>query len=108
MVKKPRYGLVQGNASREQGEESSGGKHHAGSTTSGTQMNDEGEEYIDLGKKKRATVRSFKNNVFLDIREYFGPDGDEKPGKKGITLTKEQWLVLKDHAASIDTLFSRK
>jgi hypothetical protein len=29
-------------------------------------------------------------NTFLDIREFYGVDGDEKPGKKGISLTIEQ------------------
>jgi hypothetical protein len=49
-----------------------------------------GEKYIDLGKKKRATVREFKGTVLLDIREYYGADDQEKPGKKGISLTLVQ------------------
>ena len=50
----------------------------------------DGEKYIDLGKKKRATVRSFKGTALVDIREFYGADGAEKPGKKGISLTLEQ------------------
>jgi len=65
-----------------------------------------GEKYIDLGKKKRATVREFKGAVFLDIREYYGADDQEKPGKKGISLTLEQWKVLSESASEIDQLFS--
>ncbi|KAK7472587.1 hypothetical protein VKT23_000700 [Stygiomarasmius scandens] len=65
----------------------------------------EGDKYIDLGKKKRATVRSFKGKVFLDIREFYGNDGDEKPGKKGISLSSEQWQTLKDGMSVIDDLF---
>jgi Transcriptional Coactivator p15 (PC4) len=53
-------------------------------------MTNTGEKYIDLGKKKRAAVREFKGAVFLDIREYYGADDQEKPGKKGISLTLEQ------------------
>jgi hypothetical protein len=49
-----------------------------------------GEKYIDLGKKKRATVREFKGTVLLDIREFYGAGDEEKPGKKGISLTLEQ------------------
>ncbi|PCH43594.1 PC4-domain-containing protein [Wolfiporia cocos MD-104 SS10] len=69
--------------------------------------NDEGEKYIDLGKKRRATVRSFKGTVFLDIREYYGAEGDEKPGKKGISLSLEQWQSLKNASDAIDTLFKK-
>lgn len=50
----------------------------------------DGDKYIDLGKKKRATVRSFKGMPLLDIREFYGQEGDEKPGKKGISLSLEQ------------------
>lgn len=55
----------------------------------------QGEKYLDLGKKKRATVRTFKGNTFVDIREFYaGPDGDEKPGKKGVSLGLEQVRFL--------------
>ncbi|THV05020.1 transcriptional coactivator p15, partial [Dendrothele bispora CBS 962.96] len=64
----------------------------------------DGEKYIDLGKKKRATVRSFKGNMLVDIREFYGDDGNEKPGKKGISLTMEQWETLKDSMSTIDDL----
>lgn len=50
----------------------------------------DGDKYIDLGKKKRATVRAFKGTVLLDIREFYEAGGEEKPGKKGISLTIEQ------------------
>lgn len=54
-------------------------------------LNDEdGEKYIDLGKKKRATVRSFKGTKYVDLREFYDAGGQEKPGKKGISLTVEQ------------------
>lgn len=65
------------------------GKERQGKTPS-VLTNSEGEKYIDLGKKKRATVRSFKGTPLLDIREFYGADGEEKPGKKGISLTLEQ------------------
>ncbi|KAF8499684.1 transcriptional Coactivator p15-domain-containing protein [Russula emetica] len=65
------------------------------------QMNSEGEMYADLGKKKRVTVRSFKGNTLVDIREYYGAEGDEKPGKKGISLTVEQWKSLMEVSGDI-------
>ncbi|KAF7783126.1 hypothetical protein Agabi119p4_2502 [Agaricus bisporus var. burnettii] len=66
----------------------------------------EGDKYIDLGKKKRATVRSFKDIPLLDIREFYGTGSEEKPGKKGISLTLEHWQVLKENSDTIDELFS--
>ena len=85
-------------------------------------MNSEGEKYINLGKKKRATVRSFKGIPLLDIREFYGADGQEKPGKKGISLTLDQvrhspfihliislffqWEALRESTSTIDQLFS--
>jgi len=60
-----------------------GGKPHI-------RTNAEGNKYIDLGKKRRAVVRSFKGMALLDIREYYGAEGEEKPGKKGISLQLEQ------------------
>jgi hypothetical protein len=31
-----------------------------------------------------------KGATLIDIREYYGAEGDEKPGKKGISLTVQQ------------------
>ncbi|KAF9268894.1 PC4-domain-containing protein [Marasmius fiardii PR-910] len=70
--------------------------------------NADGNSYIDLGKKKRATVRTFKNKPLVDIREFYGDNGDEKPGKKGISLTDEQWDVLKKSVPIIDRLFKEQ
>lgn len=52
--------------------------------------NKDGEKYIDLGKKKHATVRAFKGIPLLDVREFYDANGEEKPGKKGISLTLDQ------------------
>ncbi|KAL4073964.1 transcriptional Coactivator p15-domain-containing protein [Scleroderma yunnanense] len=95
-VKKPKIGAVEDN-----GESS----NHAEARIL---TNAEGEKYVDLGKKRRATVRTFKGKVFLDIREYFGPDDDEKPGKKGISLALEQWDILKSNISAIDSFFAEK
>jgi hypothetical protein len=75
--------------------------------------NEEGSGYIELGKKRRVTVREFKGmqttecfsqadilsigQTLIDIREFYGDDGEEKPGKKGISLNVEQ--VCHDRAS---------
>ncbi|KZT41483.1 PC4-domain-containing protein [Sistotremastrum suecicum HHB10207 ss-3] len=64
----------------------------------------EGDKYIEIGSKRRLTVRSFKGKALIDIREYYGNDGDEKPGKKGISLTPEQWQLIKSSVETIDNL----
>ncbi|KAF8482584.1 transcriptional Coactivator p15-domain-containing protein [Russula ochroleuca] len=68
------------------------------------QKNSEGDMYVDLGKKKRVTVRSFKGTTLVDIREYYGNEGDEKPGKKGIALSVEQWKSLVEASRAISDL----
>ncbi|KAI0268806.1 transcriptional Coactivator p15-domain-containing protein [Gloeopeniophorella convolvens] len=67
-------------------------------------MNGEGYQFVELGKKRRVTVRDFKGSTLIDIREYYGTDGDEKPGKKGISLSVEQWRTLMQASEAIDRL----
>ncbi|KAN0132091.1 PC4 domain containing protein [Lactarius tabidus] len=66
--------------------------------------NNEGGSYVDLGKKKRVTVREFKGSTLIDIREYYGSEGEEKPGKKGISLSVEQWRNLMEASEAINGL----
>ncbi|KAL5507310.1 hypothetical protein ACEPAH_6766 [Sanghuangporus vaninii] len=69
--------------------------------------NADGEKFVDLGKKRRVTVRSFKGSVLVDIREFYGKDDDLQPGKKGISLSPEQWAELKANAGTIDGLVKK-
>ncbi|KAI0829945.1 transcriptional Coactivator p15-domain-containing protein [Trametes gibbosa] len=67
-----------------------------------------GEKYIELSKKKRATVHLFKTMKRLDIREFYGDDDDDlKPGKKGISLSYEEWEALKKGSPAIDSFFAK-
>ncbi|KAF8345845.1 transcriptional Coactivator p15-domain-containing protein [Amanita rubescens] len=65
-------------------------------TTSHATSTSSGESYVEIGKKRRVTASVFKGQILVDIREYYGADGDEKPGKKGIALTVEQ---VRSHAS---------
>ncbi|VDK33516.1 unnamed protein product [Taenia asiatica] len=64
-----------------------------------------GDKIIDLTGKKYVSVRSFRNRVFVDIREYYEDKngGGLKPGKKGISLNSEQWENLKNLVEAIDS-----
>uniref|UniRef100_A0A0N5AMG0 PC4 domain-containing protein n=1 Tax=Syphacia muris TaxID=451379 RepID=A0A0N5AMG0_9BILA len=73
-------------------------------TSEGFEKNAEGDEMLPLGKMRYVTVRSFKGKVLIDIREYYNDksDGKTKPGKKGISLSREQYDELKRLTAEID------
>lgn len=63
----------------------------------------DGVKMIDLGSRKYASVKTFRNNKFVDIREYYTKDGDDLlPGKKGISLRPDQWANLKKAIGKLD------
>jgi len=40
----------------------------------------------------------------INIREYYmDGQGENRPGKKGISLSPEQWQALKGHMSTIDS-----
>ncbi|XP_002128161.2 activated RNA polymerase II transcriptional coactivator p15-like [Ciona intestinalis] len=60
-------------------------------------------EKILLGKMKFIDVRTFKDKILIDIREHYQKDGEIKPGKKGISLSTEQWEKLKMCMEEVDS-----
>ena len=86
-------------------------------TKSEALVTEAGEPYWLLGNKKRVTVRRWKGKPLVDIREFYGDsasddhDGTEaglKPGKKGISLSLEQWHRLRELVAKIDAHLKRQ
>uniref|UniRef100_A0A3Q1D252 Activated RNA polymerase II transcriptional coactivator p15 n=1 Tax=Amphiprion ocellaris TaxID=80972 RepID=A0A3Q1D252_AMPOC len=56
-----------------------------------------GDNIFQIGKMRYVSVRDFKGKVLIDIREYWmNQDGEMKPGKKGISLSPEQWNTETD------------
>ena len=50
------------------------------------------ETVFNLSNNRRVTVREFRGKTLIDIREYYtDAAGDLKPGKKGLSLTVEQY-----------------
>ncbi|KAJ8285162.1 hypothetical protein GJAV_G00023010 [Gymnothorax javanicus] len=82
------------------GESSQGGASSRGADT--------GDNMFQIGKMRYVTVRDFRGKVLIDIREYWmDGSGETKPGKKGISLSAEQWIQLKNQMPDIDEAVRR-
>lgn len=71
-------------------------KSSAGSSTESK------EPEFTLDKNRLVRVRSFKGKAYIDIREYYQKDGAMLPGKKGISLSPEQWRKLLENVDGIN------
>ena len=47
-------------------------------------------------------VSEFRGKKMVNIREYYESNGKTLPGKKGISLSLEQWDKLKSFISQID------
>ncbi|ORZ16174.1 transcriptional Coactivator p15-domain-containing protein [Lobosporangium transversale] len=67
-----------------------------------TMQNERGERFFELGPKRRLTVHKWQNQTLVDIREHFySKEGIAKPGRKGISLTIDQFKCILDHEFEI-------
>jgi activated RNA polymerase II transcriptional coactivator p15 len=59
--------------------------------------------YYPLSRMRRVSVNSFRGKQLVNIREYYTDSaGDTKPGRKGISLSVEQYEALKEALPAID------
>ncbi|KAK2439216.1 ssDNA-binding transcriptional regulator [Trifolium repens] len=56
----------------------------------------------ELTKKRKVTIQDFKGRRYVSIREFYAKDGKELPSNKGISLSGEQWEVLKNCVPAIE------
>ncbi|GAB2277291.1 hypothetical protein Dimus_011999 [Dionaea muscipula] len=73
--------------------------------TSRKDSDDAGDEDIlvcEISKNRRVAVRSWNGRIMVDIRDFYVKDGKQMPGKKGISLSMDQWDVLRDNIEEID------
>ncbi|KAJ2901879.1 hypothetical protein MKZ38_001312 [Zalerion maritima] len=69
------------------------GKKQKNATTAAAASQDDTPMW-ELGNKRRLTISKFGGRVLVNIREYYEKDGEMLPGKKGISLTTEQWETI--------------
>ncbi|RLL95093.1 hypothetical protein CFD26_103003 [Aspergillus turcosus] len=67
--------------------------HHRRKTV-GWKVDANGDKFWELSKMRRVTISSFRGKTLVNIREYYEKDGQELPGKKGISLPIDQFSVL--------------
>ncbi|KAJ5946241.1 RNA polymerase II transcriptional coactivator KELP [Penicillium verhagenii] len=53
-----------------------------------------GDKYWEISKMRRVTVSSFRGKPMVSVREFYEKDGQELPGKKGISMPVAQFAAL--------------
>ncbi|KAJ5150982.1 RNA polymerase II transcriptional coactivator KELP [Penicillium canariense] len=53
-----------------------------------------GDRYWEISKMRRVTISEFRGRTMVSVREYYEKDGQELPGKKGISMSIEQFSAL--------------
>jgi hypothetical protein len=83
---------------------SKGSSSSSGASKAKAKSSDDGEDKkFQLDRNRYITVREFRGKVLVDIREYYTTaDGEERPGKKGISLNATQWSKLKTLIEDVD------
>ncbi|KAF2001350.1 PC4-domain-containing protein [Amniculicola lignicola CBS 123094] len=72
---------------------------------------DDGNSYVSLKANgmRRVMISDFKGTTFVNIREYWKNDEDKVlPGKKGISLTVEQYNALLAAAPLLESVLAKK
>jgi hypothetical protein len=62
---------------------------------------------VFYGLRASQILTSSKGSTLIDIREYYGSEGEEKPGKKGISLSVEQVRHYPSLFAAIESYFEQ-
>ncbi|CAK1367582.1 putative RNA polymerase II transcriptional coactivator [Cercospora beticola] len=66
-------------------------KNVAGSAPATMEKDKDGGVYWSIANKRRVQLTEFKGTLMVGIREFYEKDGEMLPGKKGISMTLEQF-----------------
>ncbi|KAK5061145.1 hypothetical protein LTR84_007687 [Exophiala bonariae] len=65
-------------------------------------VDSDGNPYWEISKARRVTLSDFKGRQLIGIREYYQKDDEWLPGKKGISMSLEQYSALMDILPQIE------
>ncbi|GMH36386.1 hypothetical protein BSKO_04254 [Bryopsis sp. KO-2023] len=57
---------------------------------------------VGIGPRRSIRVGAYRGKPFIDIREFYGEEGQEKPGRAGMRFNADTWQRLKDNMEKID------
>nr|OQO19658.1 hypothetical protein B0A51_10967 [Rachicladosporium sp. CCFEE 5018] len=72
------------------------------------QTDDDGNDFWELSRTKRVQISEFKGITMVGIREFYEKDGKWLPGKKGISLTTEQFNAVVEALPQIEASLKDK
>ncbi|KAK5456988.1 hypothetical protein LTS15_004768 [Exophiala xenobiotica] len=72
------------------------------------QTDSDGNQYWEISRGRRVTISDYKGMTLVNIREYYQRDSEWLPGKKGISLTVEQYSALIDAMPQIEGLLRKQ
>ncbi|EEH17140.1 hypothetical protein PABG_07227 [Paracoccidioides brasiliensis Pb03] len=87
---------------------SSSKNNSAASAGAERKVDSNGDFYWSLARSRRLTVSSFKGRTMISVREYYEKDGQELPGKKGISLPLEQFNALVQLLPDVEAVIKEK
>ncbi|KAL5332845.1 transcriptional Coactivator p15-domain-containing protein [Aspergillus crustosus] len=67
-----------------------------------------GDSFWEISKNRRLTISAFRGKVMVNLREYYEKDGEQLPGKKGITLPIDQFSTLMTLLPDIELVLQEK
>lgn len=63
---------------------------------------------MQISGKRRLTLSTYRSATYVNIREYYEKDGKALPGKKGISLSMEQYAAIIQLMPEIETILEAK